>query len=79
MLDTAIGPVTGINDATSFQMNVTHIGTHNKFRYNTHETVVVASNLTGLNIFYLVGKRVRCNVRYRDKFNRLFADIELEY
>jgi hypothetical protein len=80
MLDTAIGPVTNVlNDAT-FQINVTHIGRHNKFRYNNFETVLVASNNTGYTLLQLriYGLRVRCNVRQRDIYNRLYADVYLE-
>ena len=80
MLDTAIGQVTGvINDAT-FRMNVTHIGRHNKFRYNSFETVFVASNQTGYTIQQLrmFGLRVSCHVRHKDVYNRLYADVYLE-
>ena len=79
MLDTAIGPVTAVLNDLTFQMNVTHIGKHNQFRYNKYETVFVAANKTGMNILNLRGRRVRCHVRYRDVFNRLFADVELDY
>jgi hypothetical protein len=78
MLDTAIGPVTRVVDVHSIQVHVTHIGRHNQFRYNTYETVYVASNNTGRTLAGLVGLRVRCNVKYRDVYNRLVADVELE-
>ncbi len=78
MLDTAIGPVTYIVDSKTFKMNVTHIGKHNKFHYNNFETVFVASNTTGYSMNSLVGTRVKCLIRYRDVYNRLFADVELE-
>jgi hypothetical protein len=78
MLDTAIGPVTYVFDGVTFQMNVTHIGRHNKFRYNTYETVFVATNNTGYQLNQLGGVRVTCHVKYRDIYNRLYADIYLE-
>jgi len=80
MLDTAIGPVTNVFNDGTFQMNVTHIGRHNKFRYNTYETVSVASNNTGYTLHQLrtYGLRVSCHVRQRDIYNRLYADVYLE-
>ena len=79
MLDTAIGPITNqFYDGFTFQINVTHIGRHNKFRYNAQETVFVASNNTGYPLLRLSGIRVVCHVRYRDTYNRLYADIYLE-
>ena len=80
MLDTAIGPVTNVLNNVTFQMNVTHIGRHNKFRYNSYETVFVASNNTGYTLQYLrnFGIRVSCHVRQRDSYNRLYADVYLE-
>lgn len=77
MLDTAIGSITGIIDNVTFIINVTHIGTHNKFRYNSYETVTVATNKTDFTLSQLRGIRVRCLVKYRDTYNRLYADIEL--
>lgn len=78
MLDTAIGPVTRIVDQNTMQVHVTHIGRHNQFRYNTYETIYVATNLTGRALHQLRGVRVKCSVRYRDVYNRLYADVELE-
>jgi hypothetical protein len=80
MLDTAIGPVTSVIDNITFRMNVTHIGRHNKFRYNSIETVLVASNNTGYTIIQLrwYGIRVSSHVRQRDIYNRLIADVYLE-
>lgn len=78
MLDTAIGPITHIVDGATFQMQVTHIGRHNKFRYNNYETVNVAINRTGYPLHRLVNVRVKCSVRYRDVYNRLFAELDLE-
>jgi hypothetical protein len=80
MLDTAIGPVINVLNNTTFQMNVTHIGRHNKFRYNSYETVSVASNNTGYTLQHLraYGIRVSCHVRQRDTYNRLYADVYLE-
>ena len=78
MLDTAIGPVTNFTGGNTFQLNVTHIGKHNKFRYNSYETVNVANNNTGYMLNTLIGMRVICHVRYRDVYNRLYADVFLE-
>lgn len=78
MLDTAIGPVRAVVKGDALQVHVTHVGTHNKFRYNTYETVVVANNRARLTLLSLVGHRIRCHVHYRDQYNRLYADIYLE-
>lgn len=80
MLDTAIGPVISVIDNVTFRMNVTHIGRHNKFRYNGIETVLVATNNTGYSIqqLRLYGIRVSCHVRQRDTYNRLYADVYVE-
>ncbi len=80
MLDTAIGPLINVFDGETFQMSVTHIGIYNKFRYNTFETVSVATNNSGysLNQLRKFGFRVSCHVRHRDIYNRLVADVYLE-
>lgn len=78
MLDTAIGPVINIMDSETFKIHVTHIGKHNKFRYYDYETVLVAVNKTGKRLNQLIGSRVRCKVRYRDAYNRLYSEVELE-
>ncbi len=78
MLDFVIGRVTNVFNDGTFQINVTHIGTHNKFRYNTFETIAPASNNTGYHVTRLYGMKVRCHIRYRDLYNRLYADVVLE-
>ena len=80
MLDTTIGPVINVFDGATFQMNVTHIGQHNKFRYNNYESVSVATNNTGFTLYQLqtYRRRVICHVRHRDIYNRLVADVYLE-
>ncbi|MCH7974774.1 MAG: hypothetical protein IH949_13000 [Bacteroidetes bacterium] len=77
MLDTVIGPVTGIVDSSTFEMNVTHIGKHNKFQYTNYEKILVAENNTKQGLHQLNGRKVRCLVKYRDEYNRLYADVEL--
>lgn len=81
MLHTAIGPILRVIDANSFVMQVTHIGNHNKNRYSNYETVYIApvtgKTATPLSTL-LIGRRVKCSVRYRDSYNRLFADVEFE-
>jgi hypothetical protein len=82
MLDTAIGPIVRIIDGNSFQMRVTHIGKHNVYGYGGFETVYIAPKpkaiLSTTLSSALVGRRVKCNIRYRDNYNRLFADVEFE-
>ncbi|MBL7893621.1 MAG: hypothetical protein JNL63_13390 [Bacteroidia bacterium] len=82
MLDTVIGPITRVVDGNSFQMRVTHIGRHNAYVYGNYETVYIAPNSvpnsTRLSAI-LVNRRVKCHVRYRDNYNRLFADVEFEH
>lgn len=78
MLDTVIGPITNVINSSTFEMNVTHIGRHNQFRYYDYERITVANNNTNRSLNQLYGMRVRCLVRYRDTYNQLYADIELE-
>lgn len=78
MLDIVVGPVTSIFDNRTFQMNVTHIGKHNKFRYNNFETIFIDENRTSLPLSQLHGYRLRCQVKYRDEYNRLYSIIEFE-
>ena len=80
MLDTVIGPVTNVFSAVSFQMNVTHIGRHNKFRYNTYENIFIESNQTRytLNQLHFSRRRIKCHIKFRDAYSRLHADIYLE-
>ena len=83
MLDTAIGPIIRVIDGSSFQMQVTHIGKHNKYPYGNFETVFIATpevpnpKSTKLSAA-LVGRRVKCSVRHRDNYNRLYADVVFE-
>lgn len=83
MLDTVIGPITRVIDGHSFQMKVTHIGRHNKYTYANIETIFIAPlaspnpNATRLSPA-LVNRRVKCSVRHRDKYNRLYSDVVFE-
>lgn len=82
MLDTAIGPIIRMIDNSSFQMQVTHIGNHNKYVYSNYEIVFIAPNPSLKNPTPLssvpIGRRVKCSVRYRDNFNRLICDVVFE-
>jgi|HubBroStandDraft_5_1064220.scaffolds.fasta_scaffold813597_1 hypothetical protein len=81
MLDTAIGPILRIIDENSFLMRVTHVGNHNKLSYGNFETVYIApkpGNVGTPLSPLLIGRRVKCSVRYRDNYNRLFSDVEFE-
>lgn len=82
MPDIVIGPITRIVDTSTFQMQVTHIGNHNKYSYNNYEIVFIAPNQNLVNpvplSHALIGRRVKCSVRYRDNFNRLICDVETE-
>ncbi len=82
MLDTAIGPITAIIDSKSFQMHVTHIGRHNQYAYSNFEIVCIAPNPFAANTtplsHALIGRRVKCYVRYRDNYNRLYGEVEFE-
>lgn len=83
MLDTTIGPIIRIIDSNSFQMQVTHIGKHNINNYSNFEIVYIAPNPNLVNLTRLspalIGRKVRCSVRYRDNYNRLFSDVQFEY
>ncbi|HCZ36723.1 MAG TPA: hypothetical protein DHV26_12445 [Cytophagales bacterium] len=82
MLDTAIGPIVRVIDGNTFQMQVTHIGKHNKYAYGNYETVFIAPKVANPGATHLstalIGRRVKCMVRYRDQLNRLFSDVEFE-
>ena len=82
MLDTAIGPIISIIDSNSFQMRVTHIGKHNANGYNNYEIVCIAPNPSATNTTplsqSLIGRRVKCKVRYRDNYNRLYGEVEFD-
>ncbi|GJQ44127.1 MAG: hypothetical protein D8M26_13590 [Ignavibacteriae bacterium] len=82
MLDTVIGPITRIVDTDTFQMQITHIGNHNKYSYHNYEIVIIAPNPNLINPIRLshalIGRRVKCSVRYRDNFNRLICDVVVE-
>ncbi|MCD6068123.1 MAG: hypothetical protein K0S33_2949 [Bacteroidetes bacterium] len=82
MLDTAIGPIIRVIDGNSFQMQVTHVGAHNQYGYNNLEIVFIAPNpnLTNQTVlsYALIGRRVKCHVRYRDAYNRLYGDVFFE-
>ena len=83
MLDTVIGPIIRVIDLYSFQMQVTHIGNHNKYPYGNYETIYIAppetnvQNSTPLSSA-LINRRVKCSVRHRDNYNRLYADVVFE-
>jgi len=89
MLDVTIGPVISIIDGNTFTMNVTRIGTHNKFTYREYETVRIAnttaSNLSSVQgiqekqrlYSLLSGKIVRCEIYKRDQYNVLIAEFKI--
>ena len=89
MLDTVIGPVSYVMDGNTFQMQVTHIGKHNKFTYSDYETIRIADRVVHnvhtpqgyqqqLNLNnQIYGKRVRCHVKHRDSYNRLVCTFEV--
>jgi hypothetical protein len=86
MSDFVIGPVINIIDGSTFQINVTHIGVNNRFTYRDYETVTIPNdsswrvsnrdNMLTLN-HAMIGRTMKCYVRYRDSYNRLYADCEL--
>ena len=81
MLDTVIGPIVRVIDANTFLIQVTHIGNHNKYAYSNYETVFIApmQTIVGTQLsVLLVGRRVKCSVRYRDNYSRLFSDVEFD-
>jgi hypothetical protein len=63
-------------------MQVTHVGTHNVNRYANYEIVFIAPNPTvvkGIPLSAaLIGRRVKCSVRYRDNYNRIYSDVVFE-
>jgi hypothetical protein len=80
-LDTAIGPIVRIISNDSFQMHVTHVGTHNAYRYGNYEIIHIAPASSSHPIpltTALVGRRVKCQVRYRDNYNRLYGEVFFE-
>jgi len=89
MLDTILGPVTNIIDGDTFEMKVTRIGTHNKYKYNNEETVRIddinAPELQApggrrskdLLERQLKGKEVQCYVKTRDSYGRVVAEVKV--
>ncbi len=88
MLDFIIGQVTNVIDGNTFVLKTTHYGTHNILYYKDHETVRIADthvdssfSATGIQQKQhlnqiLLGRRVKCNIRYRDQYNVLIANVE---
>lgn len=77
MLDTVIGPIENAVDEHTFRMYVTHVGIHNKYQYNSFETVLIESIDSECSTMELVGCKAKCSVKYRDQYNRLLAKVEI--
>lgn len=89
MADVIQGPVTQVVDGDTFDTTVTHVGTHNKIKYNDSERIRIASiDAPELNTpagkrskdaleRKLKGKRVSCTVQARDTYSRIVADVKL--
>jgi len=87
MADTIRGPVTNVIDGDTFDMNVTHVGNNNRFKYNDNERIRIAGgNAPELNTpsglqakqtlnNRLIGKEVRCTVQSRDTYGRIVANV----
>lgn len=89
MLDTIRGSVTNIVDGDTFDMDVTHTGNHNKYKYNNVERIRIAeidapelNSLLGQRSKNLLqqklqGKEVRCYVQARDEYHRIVAKVQV--
>ena len=70
-----IGKITYKHSKDEFGLEVTHIGTKNKFRYNS--TVVI--KIEGKIPSNIMEKSVRCHIKYTDEFNRILCkNVEIE-
>jgi endonuclease YncB( thermonuclease family) len=87
MLDIIVGPVINVIDADTFDMQVSQVGTHNKYGYNSIERVrldgvdkpeinTLAGKLAAVSFQKkLSGKTVRCSVKSRDVYGRVVAIV----
>lgn len=87
MADTIRGPVINVIDGDTFDMNVTHVGNNNKYKYNDKERIRMAGgDAPELNTSggvqakqalenRLIGKEVRCAIQSRDTFGRIIANV----
>lgn len=89
MLDQIRGKVSRIIDGDTFDINVSHFNTNNRYKYNSNERIRIAGfnskelgSAGGLQdrrmlALKLHGKSVRCSIRSRDVFGRLVADVTI--
>ena len=87
MYDVIWGDVTNVVDGDTFDLRVTHHGTHNKFPYNNQERIRIASidapvlpTAPGVRAKHqlelaISGKRVKCEVHSRDTYHRLICGV----
>ena len=88
MYDIVRGPVQGVIDGDTFDINVTHTGKSNKYTYNNTERIrIVGIDAPELNTSAgllakadlktkISGKEIRCHVHSRDSYRRLVGDVE---
>ena len=73
MKEFIIGNIVRIINGSEFQINVTHVSKDNKFDYNNLETITLKNNTVTLSL----QKQVKAYIMYRDSYNRLVCNIEL--
>jgi endonuclease YncB( thermonuclease family) len=83
------GPVTNVIDGDTFDIQVTHVGKKNKNEYNDNERIRIAGidapelgteegkKAKNSLMKKISGKEVRCNVKSRDTYSRIVADVEI--
>ncbi len=88
-MDVIQGLTINVIDGDTFDMNVTHVGTQNRFQYNITERIRIAEidapelkSLLGLrskNILHqkLHRKVVKCFIQARDEYGRIVAKVQI--
>ncbi|HAK89411.1 MAG TPA: hypothetical protein DHV16_02830 [Nitrospiraceae bacterium] len=89
MFDTIRGSVSSVIDGDTFDMNISHVGNHNRYKYNSIERVRLAdidkpelNTISGqrsklLLQLKLLSKEVRCLIQARDEYGRVVAKVHI--
>lgn len=56
-----------------YQIHVTHINPHNKFSYHDKEMIKIEGKVPK----NLVGRNIKCYIKYRDEYNRILCTVVL--
>jgi len=70
--DFIIGKVKYLCETNTYNIKVSHVGIKNKANYNDFENVKIKNGIPK----YIIGKKVKCTIQYRDEYNRLLCTVE---